>query len=72
MLWLLAIPCIFTWLFLFALCRAAARPAPEPETSSFGNENVTARGGRVINRRNGGKFTRSAPGSTSQLSRVRR
>ena len=29
MLWLLAIPDLVVWFFLFALCRAAARPAPE-------------------------------------------
>ena len=65
MLWLLAIPIVFTWLFLFALCRAAARPAPRPEASSFDDQIVTAWGDRVINRRNGGRFTRSGAGSAA-------
>ena len=36
MLWLLAIPVLVVWFFLFALCRAASKPEPKlPGTPSF-------------------------------------
>ena len=36
MLWLLAIPVVVVWFFLFTLCRAASKPEPKlPDTLSF-------------------------------------
>jgi hypothetical protein len=54
MLWLLVIPLLGAWLFLFGLGRAAARPAPKPSPMSVGEqepEDERARESPAVQRR---------------------